>query len=148
MKHIKNVLSNQELHFLLDLLEDVNYSKYSKDHIKKIQHKHFIKLLKYVLENSKFYREYYGDHNINLDNIKNIQLEDLPIINKKIVMENFNELVTDNNLKIDSIQRFIASNDNISEKYLEKYEVIHTSGTSGETGIFVYGPEDWHVLDL
>jgi len=118
----------------------------NKEKIKKIQKKRLKKLLRHVLKNSKFYKNYYKKHSITLDNIDRIELKDLPIINKKIVMENYDDFVCDHSLKRHNLEEFIADNQNRGKNYKKAYQVVHTSGSTGNIGLFVYGPNDWSLL--
>lgn len=132
MNSIKN-----NIDLLMDIKEVSRNQKLNYDEIKILQEKKLKKLLRYVLTHSKFYKEYYGERGITIDKIDEISLEDLPIIDKKIVMENFDDLVCDKNLKIKELKVFINNPDNRNKKYKNCYKVITTSGSSGEVGIFV-----------
>lgn len=116
------------------------------EQLKSLQRKRFIKLLKHVVRYSEFYKNYYQEYGINIERIDQLAIEDLPIIDKKIMMENFNQLVCDKNIKKDEIEKFINDPDMMDRKYKGICEVIHTSGSSGRIGFFVYGPNDWSIL--
>ncbi|MDN5277856.1 MAG: hypothetical protein PWR01_1821 [Clostridiales bacterium] len=118
----------------------------SLEQLEDLQRKRFIKMLKHAIKHSKFYRGYYQEHGINLKNIDEVTVKDLPVINKEIVMENFDQLVCDSDIKKKEIEAFICDPHLAHMKYKNKYEVIHTSGSSGRIGIFVYGPNDWSIL--
>ncbi len=118
----------------------------SLEQIKSLQHKRFVKLLKHVVKHSEFYKKYYQEHGVNIKKLDQIAIEDLPIIDKKIMMENFDQLVCDNNIKKNEIEKFVSDRGMLDRKYKGIYEVIHTSGSSGRIGFFVYGPNDWSIL--
>ena len=42
-----------------------------------------------------------------------------------------------------AIADFLTRSHDPTELFLGKYRVIHTSGSSGEVGYFVYSPNDW-----
>ncbi len=111
-----------------------------------IQEKRFRKLLKYVLKNSEFYREYYGDHGINLDNYKNVRIKDIPTIDKSMVMKNYDRLVCREELKKSELESFIGDASNKGKLFKGKYHVIHGSGSTGEMGIYVYSEREWAIL--
>ncbi len=104
------------------------------------------RLLRHVMSKSDFYRSYYADHGITLDQIEDINLSDLPPIDKKMLMDNFDDLACDKTLKKDDLEDFISNPASKGTKYKNKYQVIHTSGSTGVLGIFVYGEKDWDVL--
>ncbi|MGB4440233.1 MAG: hypothetical protein WBJ13_13655, partial [Sedimentibacter sp.] len=103
--------------------------------------------LKNVIQRSEFYRNYYREHGVNLEKTDQIALEDLPIIDKNIMMEHFDQFVCDKNLKKIELEKFVSDPVMVDKKYKGKYEVMHTSGSSGKIGIFVYGPNDWSRLE-
>ncbi len=111
-----------------------------------IQEKRFRKLLKYVLKNSEFYKGYYGDHGINLDNYKNVRIKDIPTIDKSMVMKNYDRLVCREELKKSELESFIGDASNRGKLYKGKYHVIHSSGSTGEIGIYVYSEREWAIL--
>ena len=106
----------------------------------------FRRILRHALNKSRFYREYYGKHGIGLDNADQVTLRDLPTIDKKIMMENFDDFVCDPALRKADLETFVSNPSSRGRKYRRRYEVIHTSGSSGSIGFFVYGPRDWDHL--
>ncbi len=104
------------------------------------------RLLAHVVARSGFYREYYREHGIDIGHPGRIRLEDLPIIDKQIMMANFDRFVCDKHLKKSELEKFITDPATTGQKYLRKYVVTHTSGSSGRIGLFVYGPNDWAML--
>ena len=106
----------------------------------------FQRLLRHVLTNSDFYKEYYGQQGVTLDNYEEVNLKDLPPIDKQLMMEHYDDFVCDPLLKREDLEKFISDPANRGKKYKNRYQVIHTSGSSGTIGIFVYGPEEWDLL--
>jgi putative adenylate-forming enzyme len=104
------------------------------------------RILKHALTTSGFYREYYGDHGINLENSREVPLEEIPTINKNIMMEHFDDFVCDPKLKREELEKFVSDPANRGKNYLGRYHVVHTSGSSGTIGLFIYGPGDWDML--
>lgn len=72
-----------------------------------------------------------------------VRLTDLPIIDKQIMMDHFDQLVCDRELRKADLERFVSDPATAGKKYKGRFEVIHTSGSSGRIGIFVYGANDW-----
>lgn len=52
----------------------------------------FRRLLKYAFHHSDFYRKYYTDHGIHSEDLENIDIKDLPAIDKKVMMDHFDAL--------------------------------------------------------
>jgi len=90
---------------------------YSKEKVKKLQNKKFNKLLKYAYQNSSFYNRLYKNEGIEYKDLDNIKLKNLPIVNKKKIMDNFNDVLTINNIKKNDIVKFIENNPNPKKMY-------------------------------
>ncbi len=135
---------------ILNLLSKINLVKRTENltsaGIEQINRLKLKSLLKHVLTNSPFYKKYYGQHGITINNYYKASLKDLPAIDKKLMMENFDDFVCDTALKQQKLEEFIADPPNLGKKYLGRYQVIHTSGSTGRVGIFVYGRNDWDIL--
>jgi phenylacetate-CoA ligase len=132
---------------LLKKIQQVkNAEQLDAQQIRLLQEKRFKNLLKHVLKKSKFYKEYYEQHGITIDKADEITLGDLPPINKKIMMEHYDDFVCDPALKREDLEKFISDPSNRGKKYKNSYQVIHTSGSSGTIGLFVYGANDWDML--
>lgn len=112
-----------------------HFYKCSSEGIKKYQLKSIQKLYKHVKKNSGFYKNLYGSVEIN----KIEDFDKLPVINKKIMLDNFDELNTCG-LKLKEATDFAVSkeiNKDYTGYYEDKYVVGLSSGTSGSKGIFI-----------
>ena len=67
----------------------------------------FRELLAGVWKNSDFYREYYSSHGIREQDIPELPVEHLPFVSKRLLMENFDRMVTDARLKINELERWL-----------------------------------------
>lgn len=143
---IKDKFELSMINILLKMRQVKKSESQSLDQLENQQHNRFIDLLKHVIKNSEFYRNYYTEHGVNLEKLDQVAPEDLPIIDKEIMMKNFDQFVCDKSLKKNELEIFLSSTELADGKYKGKYEVIHTSGSSGSTGIYVYGPNDWSML--
>lgn len=115
----------------------------SREEILNLREKKFRKILKYAYKNSKFYHDLYKKNGIKTCDLDTIPIEKLPIINKDIVMDNYDEILTDNNVSKNEVIEFIDKNKNPNDLFKGKYHILHTSGSSGKIGIFVYSRRDW-----
>lgn len=146
MKSLRDNFDMSIFNILIKMYSIKKAEHFSPEEIKIIQQNRLIKLLRHTLSNSKFYREYYAQHGITIENIGEVQLSDLPMVNKKIMMDSYDDFVCDSKLKKDKLEEFTGNPSNQGRKYKDMYQVIHTSGTSGLKGLFVYGPNDWSIL--
>ena len=100
------------------------------------------RLLRHVFEHSKFYRNYYNDHGISIQDIDELSLEDLPTINKSMLMDHFDDLVCDPAIRKVEIHEFLEDPKTVGKLFKDRYRVFHTSGSTGQLGIFVNGPRE------
>ena len=69
--------------------------------------------------------------------------DDFPVMTKRDVIENFDEIVTDQMITSEAISDFIEHSKDPLDLFCNKYYVLHGSGTSGEKGFFVYSKNDF-----
>lgn len=112
----------------------------SQGRLSDIQQQRFRRLLRHAFKHSEFYRDRY--RGIDIDNCR---LEDLPIVTKSVMMENFDRFVTDPRVRLGEIREWIAYKNNYGKLYLNKFLPIPTSGSSGEYALVIY---DRHALEL
>lgn len=143
---IKDQYEMSMINIMLKIKQMKKAETMSLEQLESVQHKRFEKLWKHVIQCSEFYRNYYQEHGVNLEKIDRIALEDLPIIDKSMMMEHFDLFVCDKNLQKNELEKFVSDPALVDKKYKGTYEVIHTSGSSGRIGLFVYGPNDWSRL--
>ena len=115
------------LRFLIGFSRAKRGHKLSKPALVQLQSKQFKKLKNTVLGASKFYKDF-----LECD------LQDFPIVNKKLYMENFNEINTKGLDRDEALDIAIRSEQSRDFKPLYRgYSVGLSSGTSGNRGLFV-----------
>src|SRR6185437_12631698 len=102
------------------------HTRLTKEQIKEMQMKKFRKLIVYVSRHSHYYSELIKNNNITVETCKP---EDFPILTKEIVMDHFDEIVTDQRITKEKISSFLSQSQNPSQLFLNKYYVINTSGS-------------------
>jgi putative adenylate-forming enzyme len=99
------------------------------------------KLRSWALARSPFYRRFHRG-------LDGKPLSDLPILTKAILMENFDELVTDPSIRLAEIESFLQSM-SAGQLFRGRYVVLSTSGSTGRRGIFLFNTREWvHALAL
>jgi phenylacetate-CoA ligase len=111
------------------------------------QRRRFQELLHKVWAESAFYREYYASHGIRESDLSELTVGDLPFLTKRILMEQFDRAITDSRLKIGGLERWLDSVRDPRQMFHSDFVVMHSSGSSGVTGIFVYSRTDWQVMN-
>ncbi len=69
-------------------------------------------------------------------------LQDLPVLTKGMLMDHFDDLVTDRTLHLQEVQAYVA-NRRGDERFLGRYLVNATSGSSGHPGVFLVNRAEW-----
>jgi phenylacetate-CoA ligase len=100
----------------------------------------FRRLARHAAQHSAYYADIVRDRSINLDTCTP---EDFPVLTKSLLMENFDRIVTDKAITRQGVSDFLLKSKDPAEKFLGRYRVMHTSGTSGEVGYFLYSGADW-----
>ncbi len=111
------------------------------------QRRQFHELLKHVWRRSAFYREYYGSHGISEKSLDELSIEDLPLLPKKTLIDNFDRAVTDPRLRRKDLEEWFETHRDPSDTFCDDMVVIHGSGTSGDIGIFAYDRKAWARAD-
>jgi len=121
------------------ILKKLNaHDRWNRQELVRLQYQQFASIVTYAIHHSPFYQELYKD----LRTDQQIFLNKLPIIDKAMMMENFDRFVTDPRLKLKELQTHIAQLTR-DEYYLGEYRVLTTSGSSGMKGVFVFNRKEW-----
>ena len=80
--------------------------------------------------NSPFYQRFH-------QGLTERPLQELPVLTKALMMEHFDEIVTDPAIHLQEVKQFLAEMREPTP-FLGRYRVMTTSGSSGEPGVFVF----------
>jgi len=100
----------------------------------------FRRLVRHARDHSSYYRRIIAERGIDVGHCRPL---DFPLLTKSLLMSHFDEIVTAPGCTKQAIADFLTQSQDPDERFLGKYRVIHTSGSSGEVGYFVYSPADW-----
>ncbi len=92
-------------------------------------------LREYAYTHSPFYRRF---HQGFLDR----PLQELPVLTKAMMMEHFDELVTDREIRREQVESHQAKMRG-DERLLDRYWVNATSGSTGHPGLFLFNRSEW-----
>ena len=100
----------------------------------------FRRFVRHAVTHSEYYADLTRERAINIDTCTPA---DFPLMTKSILMGNFDRVVTDKRITKKAISDFLERSKDPTEKFLGRWRVMHTSGTSGEVGYFLYSNADW-----
>ena len=83
----------------------------------------------YAYARSPFYQRFH-------QGLMDRPLHELPVLTKAMLMEYFDDLVTDRSIHLDEVRQYLA-NPGGQERFLNRYRVMATSGSTGQPGIFL-----------
>lgn len=128
---------------VLQAIRDIeSRAQWSREQALAHQSARFRALVTWAWRHSPFYRELFQSSGIAESCLPEINVRDLPIINKEMLMEGFDRVSEDPAIRRDKIEAWIHSDAPLGP-YAKKYVVMHTSGTGGTMGLFVHDKTSW-----
>lgn len=112
--------------------------RWTRQRLETYQTESLHRLREYAYAHSPFYQRFH-------DGLFDHSLHELPVLTKTTVMENFDELVTDQSIRLEKIRAHIAT-DREGKQFLKRYWVTTTSGSTGHPGIFLFNRDEWSVV--
>jgi putative adenylate-forming enzyme len=100
-------------------------------------------VVRHAASHSPFYRRWFAETGPLGEGP--VKLARLPVLDKSLLMEHFDELVCDPRLRRDELLDRVSQMTR-DQLYLDRYRVMVTSGSSGRPGLFVYDPAGWRSI--
>ena len=122
--------------------------KLSVEKMRSLQNGKLRKLLRFAWEHSAYYRAVFERAGITEEQLDTLPLSCFPTIDKQALLEHFDELVTVPDLKQENLREFDAREAADRKPYQGKYHVVHSSGSTGKPGYFVYDGDAWSQMLL
>ncbi len=133
---------------LKDLFVFMKNTRLPESQMKELQNRKLRMLLHFAWEHSAFYRRTFEKAGITEEQLDNLPLSSFPTIDKSVLMEHFDELITVQDLHQEDLRKFDAETQADRKPYLGKYHVVHSSGSTGKPGYFIYDEPAWHTMLL
>jgi putative adenylate-forming enzyme len=109
--------------------------KWRREDVLAFQHQSLQRLRAHAYQHSTFYRNLHKG-------LEKAPLHELPIVKKEDLMAAFDSAVTDSTVKLSGVLDH-ADRMTKDERYLGRYWVSATSGTTGRRGAFLWNNEEW-----
>ena len=110
--------------------------RWSHERLHEYQRERLRALVRHAVRYSPYYRDELGARAEDAD------LADLPTVSKRVLMERFDDVVSDPRLRLAELEPFLGHAD-AGALYLGEYRVFSTSGTTGMPGLFVYSQKEF-----
>jgi phenylacetate-CoA ligase len=100
------------------------------------------RLVRVARETSPWHRERLAD--VDVDALDGADLTGVPVMTKDDLMAHFDDVVTDDRLRLGVVEDHLASL--TSDAYLfDRYHAVASAGSSGNRGVFVYDWDAWAI---
>ena len=109
---------------------------WSREQLAEYQRERLRGLIRHAVERSPYYRAALGP------GAERAELSDLPTLPKRVLMEQFDRVVTDRRLHLADLEAFLGRAD-AGDLYLGEYRIFSTSGTTGIPGLFLYSQAEF-----
>lgn len=133
---------------LIDLYRLKRQAKFTPKQMRTLQEKKLRKMLHHAWEHSAYYRRTFEAAGITEGQLDELPLSCFPTLNKKELLGHFDELVVPKDLRQRELSEFDAQKSPDRKPYKGKYHVVHSSGTTGKPGYFVYDEAAWSAMLL
>jgi phenylacetate-CoA ligase len=111
----------------------------SRTELEAVKNQKFRALARHAHAHAPYYANIVRERAIDLDTCTPA---DFPVLTKSLLMANFNGIVTDPRITKQIVADFLSRSKDPKELLFNELTVVHTSGTSGEIGYFLYSPAD------
>lgn len=124
-----------------------NNTKKTKIQMQDLQKEKLSKILHYAYDHSDYYRTAFTQAGITKQTIDITPISEFPSINKKELIKHFDELITVDDVKQSELCAFDELED-MKGTFKDSYHVVHSSGSTGKPGYFIYDEQAWNQMLL
>lgn len=133
---------------IFDLWQLKRNEKKTVEEISSLQTKKLKRLLHYAYEHSAYYRSSFERAGITAEMIDSTPLSAFPVMDKSVLMSQFEEIVTVPDLTQEEIRDFDEKETTDKKLFQGKYHIVHSSGSTGTPKYFVYDESAWNTMLL
>jgi phenylacetate-CoA ligase len=123
------------LNLLHTLEQQRKRERWTRQQLQAYQAEQMRRLREYTYDRSPFYQKFHKG-------LTDRPLQELPVLTKAMMMEHFDELVTDRSLHLEDVRAFAARGE-VGQRFLNRYYVTATSGSSGHPGFSLFNESEW-----
>lgn len=114
------------------------HERWTRAQLEAYQFQALHRLRQYAYKYSPFYQRFHKG-------FTDRPLHDLPVLTKAMMMEHFDELVTDWTIHLEEV-RAHAARSRDGSRFLDRFQVSATSGSSGHPGFFLFDESEWSMV--
>jgi phenylacetate-coenzyme A ligase PaaK-like adenylate-forming protein len=114
------------------------------EYVRRLQRRRLATLVRHARTSSPFYRDLYRGLPARVTDPTV-----LPAVDKRTLMADFDDWVTDPDVTLEALRRdFLPDLSLVGTRYLGRYHVMTTSGTTGEPAVLLHDRGSWHVMHV
>lgn len=136
------------LRLLQELSTLKSNEKKTAEQLHALQKKKLRRLLAFAYERSSYYHNAFEAAGLTAETVLTAPLSDFPTLDKAVLLEQFDHLVTVPDATQEGLRRFDEENRTDHAPYLGKYHMVHSSGSTGKPGYFLYDEAAWNQMLL
>lgn len=133
---------------IFDLWQLKRNEKKTAEEISSLQTKKLKRLLHYAYEHSAYYRNSFERAGITAEMIDSTPLSAFPVMDKSVLMSQFEEIITVPDLTQEEIRDFDEKGTIDKMLFQDKYHIVHSSSSTGTPKYFVYDESAWNSMLL
>ncbi len=112
----------------------LQHDRWTRQQVEEYQARALHACREYAYAHSPFYQRFHR-------RLTDRPLYQLPVLTKVMLMEHFDELVTDRSIHLDDVRQFLVHPGG-QERFLNRYRVMVTSGSTGQPGVFLASQDE------
>ena len=105
-------------------------------------------MLAYAYAHSPYYKNAFEAAGLTDETVRTTPLSAFPTLDKATLLERFDSLITVPDVTQEELRRFGGSQAADRKPYKGKYHVVHSSGSTGTPGYFLYDAAAWNRMLL
>ena len=113
-----------------------------------LQEKKLRAILTYAYGHSQYYKDAFEAAGLTAETVRTAPLSVFPTLDKTTLLEQFDSLITVPDVTQEELRRFDAEETADRKPYKGKYHVVHSSGSTGTPGYFLYDIAAWNSMLL
>lgn len=133
---------------LLELAGLKQNEKKSAAQLRWLQEQKLRTMLAYAYEHSRYYKNTFEAAGLTAETVKTAPLSAFPTLDKATLLDQFDDLITVPDVTQEELRRFDAEEAASRKPYKGKYHVVHSSGSTGTPGYFLYDTAAWNSMLL
>lgn len=122
--------------------------KKSHAQLRQMQEQKLRAMLAYAYEHSRYYKSAFEAAGLTAETVKTSPLSAFPTLDKATLLERFDALITVPDVTQKELRHFDAEKVADRKPYKGKYHVVHSSGSTGTPGYFLYNTAAWNSMLL